>query len=192
MRESVIAVLKAALAILTMISGIASILLYAQANIYKNPTLPDSDRDGFLDVDERGWWTNWLDPHDNPLTARILPAVIAAIAIAVVLALGKVRRRSRAPNLVPTLRKKANAMKSAVYSGNRPGIESCKAEFDAAVAEIVAGSHREVLKEPAIQDVLVEFEMLCLDAFVDDEKLGSMRPVPGKHESTEIKEKESD
>jgi hypothetical protein len=173
MRESINAALKAALVLLTMVAGISSVLLYVQETSYKNPTFTDTDGDGFLDVDEMVWWTSWQDRHDTPITTRVLPVAIAAISVAAVLALGKVRRRRTIPNLVPTLLKKANAMKAAVCSGNRRGIESCKVDFDAAIAEIRAGSHREMLKEPAIQDILVEFEVLCLDAFVDDGRLGS-------------------
>jgi hypothetical protein len=173
LRKSIAAVFKVALTIMALITGIACMVLYMQAYIYNNPTIHDTDGDGFLDFDERGWGTNWQDPRDNPLTTRILPVAIAAIAIAIVLLLGKIRHRRRLPNLVPALFKKVNAMKVAVYSGNRLGIESCKVDFDAAIAEIIAGSHRDVLNEPEIQDILVEFEILCIDAFVDDEKAGT-------------------
>lgn len=173
MRESITFALRATLVILTMIVGVSSIILYVQAYIYKSPNFPDTDGDGFLDVDERGWWTSWLDRNDNPITTRTLPVAIGAIAVAVVLILGKVYRRRTNPSLVPTLIKKLNAMKATVSSGNRGAIESCKADFDAAITEIRSGVHREVLKEPAIQDILVEFEVLCIDAFVDDGKLDS-------------------
>ncbi len=167
-RESIRAALKAAVVIFLVVAGVSIVTLLVQAVYFKDPALHDSDGDGFLDLDELSWWTDWLNPHDNPFTSRILPLLLAAAVLAVVLILGKVHSRRRVPELVSSLVKKASAMRAAVSAGNRGNIDACKAGFDAAIADVREGTHPGMLQEPAIQEILVEFEVFCLDAKTGD------------------------
>nr|MDO8116712.1 hypothetical protein [Candidatus Sigynarchaeota archaeon] len=130
----------------------------------------------FTDTDEWSWWTSRLDPYDNPFTMRILPILLSATIIAVILVLVKARNRRTVPVLSAALLKKIRAMKDAVCTGNRGSIDACKKDFDAAIAELREGPNRGMLYEPLIQEILVEFEVLCLDVFIDgagraDEKI---------------------
>ncbi len=163
-RESVNAALKAALIILLIATGISGGILLVQSIYLRNPARIDSDSDGFTDLDELSWWTSELNPYDNPMMSRILPLLIAAAGIVLVLILGNSPLRNRLPDLAPALRKKVGAMRAAVCSGNPEGINACKADFDTAVVEIREGPLRGLLQEPLIQEILVEFEVLCLDA----------------------------
>ncbi|MEX2682617.1 MAG: hypothetical protein Q6373_013535 [Candidatus Sigynarchaeota archaeon] len=169
-RESITAALKAALLVLVFVACVLSVVLFVQANFFNDPALLDSDGDGFTDSNEWSWWTSRLDPYDNPFTTRILPILVSATIIAVVLILVKVHPRRRASMLAPTLLEKLRAMKAAVCMMDRGRINACKADFDATIAELRDGKRRGVLHEPSIQDILVEFEVLCLDAHVDEMK----------------------
>jgi len=175
-RESIFTALKAALLISFLVAGALSVVLLVQSIFFKDPALFDSDGDGFTDTDEWSWWTSRLDPYDNPFTTRMLPILLSATIIAVVLVLVKARRRRTVPVLSAALLKKISAMKAAVRAGNRGSIDACKMDFDAAIAELREGPDRGMLHEPLIQEILVEFEVLCLDVFIDgagraDEKI---------------------
>jgi hypothetical protein len=168
LRDSINAALKASLVMLVVITDISITMLAVQVYTYRNPAFPDADGDGFVDTAEIGWWTNWLDRNDSPVTTRIMPLAIAAIVVTAMLILGRFHRRRRLPDLLPFLEERARAMGDAVRSCDHQRIEACKVDFDNTIAETRDGPFREVLKEPSVQDIIVEFEMLCLDAFLDE------------------------
>ncbi|NMC04059.1 MAG: hypothetical protein GYA24_02545 [Candidatus Lokiarchaeota archaeon] len=175
MRESITYPLKATLVVLTMVAAIAGIIVLVQSSSLMNPAYFDTDNDGFHDLGEIGWSTDRLDPNDNPFTTRVLPVVLAAVGIAIILAIGKVRREHDVSSEARALRGLVEAMKAAVASKDEERVNACKQGFDKCILDIRSSANRDALGEPSIQELLVEFELLGIDALVDKERAALAR-----------------
>ncbi len=152
---------------LACITGIDATIVIMQFYGADTTIYMDSDGDGFLDVHEQTWGTSLTDKGDNPFTRWILPLLVANAILVIILCAGKYMNKTSMPDIHPALDAKIAAFQSAVKNGDAVAVKNLRVTIDEDILKIRQSAARERLKEPRVQELLMKYELICLDAMID-------------------------